>query len=372
MSSSVDKTKTSSRAICTIITKSYLAYARALATSISRNNPDIPLYVLLADKVDRFFDSDLEPFKLVLLEELPDQQVIERMCFYYTPFELCCALRGFLHQYMLEQTNAQSWLFLDSDIMVFSSLDVIFEQLLKVSILLTPHCRSPIEKEFIYPHETNIISGGLYNAGFLGLNRTEEAQKFIYWFKERLELYSLNDFCKRQFVDQMWLNLVPLYFKDVEFCSAPGANLGHWNLFERNLEKNDHGTITADGKPLLFIHFSGWNIDHLQNVSEHAPMYKNKTPLLWVELGEAYRELLLDSEHIRTKAFPYAFDYFADGEVVTPTIRRVYYDDVLQGKELEDAPFSKSKYFYARIKRLSKPSLFRRCLNKLLSLFYSS
>ena len=35
----------SKSAVCTIVTKNYLPYARALASSLAAHDPDIPLYV---------------------------------------------------------------------------------------------------------------------------------------------------------------------------------------------------------------------------------------------------------------------------------------------------------------------------------------
>ena len=204
--------------VCTIITKSYIPYARTLASTLGEHNPNSKLFVLLADRVDGYFEPSGEPFHLIHLEYLPEQQVVEKMCFYYTPFELCCALRGMLHEYMFEQTSAQSWLFLDSDIMVFNSLDSVFEQLEQTSILLNPHCTTPVNRKYVEPHERDLLRSGLYNAGFLGLRRTNEARAFISWFKERLASYCFHDYDHYNggiagrgfFVDQLWLNLVPL------------------------------------------------------------------------------------------------------------------------------------------------------------------
>ena len=54
-------------AACTIITKNYLPYARTLANSLAKYNSNITLYVLLADRVDDYFDPSLESFKLIYL-----------------------------------------------------------------------------------------------------------------------------------------------------------------------------------------------------------------------------------------------------------------------------------------------------------------
>ena len=62
----------SKNAVCTVITKSYLPYARTLASSLAEHNPDVDLYVLLADKVDGYFDPSLESLKFIYLEDLSE------------------------------------------------------------------------------------------------------------------------------------------------------------------------------------------------------------------------------------------------------------------------------------------------------------
>jgi lipopolysaccharide biosynthesis glycosyltransferase len=338
------------KAACTIITKNYLAYARALAMSLSEHNPDVPLYVLLADRVDGYFDPTSEPFKMIYLEDLFDQEAVEKMCFYYTPFELCCALRGLLHQYMFDQGIAQRWLFLDSDIMVFSSLEPIFKQLKNSSILLTPHSSIPAEENYINPHETNLLKSGLYNAGFLGINRDDEAIKFIHWFKKRLIFLCLHDQKSGLFVDQKWLDLVPLYFDNFALCQHSGANLGHWNIFERIIEKDDDNNIMANGKPILFIHFSGWSLENPDFLSTHSQVIcQNKTIPFWSDLANSYRDLLLQSEYIRFKDYPYAFDQFDNGDRILPEMRRIYHESVLTNSEPEGSPFSNQSYFKSNI-----------------------
>ena len=58
----------SKNAVCTVITKSYLPYARTLASSLAEHNPDVDLYVLLADKVDVFLVDVANPDSLIFLK----------------------------------------------------------------------------------------------------------------------------------------------------------------------------------------------------------------------------------------------------------------------------------------------------------------
>lgn len=353
----------SESAVCTIITKSYLPYARTLASSLAKYNPDVNLYVLLADKVDEYFDPSLEPFEFIYLENLSEPKSIEQMCFYYTPFELCCGLRGLLHEYMFEKTDAKKWLFLDSDIMVCSSLTVIFNQLENSSILLTPHISIPLANNYADPDcEITYLKSGLYNGGFLGLRRTDTSKKFISWFKDRLQNFSFHDYASQEyvsrglFVDQLWLNLVPLYFKDVDFCLEPGANLGHWNIFDRLFNKDNLGNITVDGKPILFVHFSGWDINNIDKVSKYVSVSdEEKTPSSWMEISKLYKDSLIDHHYEDFVSYPYAFNFFHNGKFITPEIRHKYYDYSRKLKETEFSPFSNESFDQLRLETTNLP-----------------
>jgi hypothetical protein len=337
------------RVVGTVITKSHLAYARTLAETLAEHHPEIKLYVLLADRIDQYFDPALEPFELIQLEDLTDQSTIQNMCFYYTPFELCCALRGALHEYIFEKTSASSWLFFDSDIMICHSLDSLFQELSHVSLLLSPHCRRPVDLQNVVPHETNFLRSGLSNAGFLGVRRTDETRRFIQWFKERLTYHCFNDQGlgdpRGLFVDQLWLNLALLYFQDSAFVQHAGANIGHWNLWEKTLDLDKNGKTTVDQEPLLFMHFSGWNMAQPEQVSVYNPMYQGKADALWIKLAKAYREKLLKNGYELTKEYPYAFESFCNGEKITVSMRRDFYEQLIQGRFADESPFDCPDYF---------------------------
>lgn len=339
----------SERIVCTIITKSYLAHARTLAVTLAAHHPEIRLYILLADRADGYFDPNAEPFEIIPLEALPDQETIQKLCFYYTPFELSCALRGALHEYILHNTTAECWLFLDADVMVCHSLDSIFEQLATTSILLTPHCQSPVHLKDAEPHELNLLRAGLSNAGFLGLRRTEETQRFIAWFRDRLTHYCFNDQALGEprglFVDQLWLNLVLLYFKEAAFLIEPGANIGHWNLYEKQLTLSEENTVTIAGKPVLFVHFSGWDIEQPTAISKYSLMYENYSNPAWSKLATTYQQHLLEQDYETVIQYPYAFDRFNTGELISIHHRRTYYEELVQGTAPEGSPFENFAYF---------------------------
>ena len=368
-------------AICTIITKSYLAYARTLSESIKKYHPEIKIYVLLADVVDvNCFQPEAESFEWIYLSDLTDQAKIKQMSFYYTPFEFCCSLRGLLHEYIYTKTDIERWIFLDSDIMVVNSLEVIFEQLKTNDILLTPHARTPLQEEkYINPHEVSFLVCGCYNGGFLGLKRTENTYAFIKWLKKRLANFCFNDRHEANpralYVDQLWLNLVPIYFDKVGLFEHSGANLGYWNLFENNLKIGANGEIMANKQRLLFVHFSGWDINNLSKVSIHSPMYEHKTYPLWQKLGEQYKYLLDKNGYAETINYPYAFAKFETGELISVSQRQCYYDQLQPRKNDYLSPFKSLQDFEANFKvtaQYKNKSELEKKLNQLTAELYLS
>ena len=123
----LSETQAMSRAFATIATKSYLAHVRALHASICEFH-DYPLYVAFADDIEGFVDPAQEKFITLRLQDYFDD-ANAAMTFYYTPFELCTALRPFLHAFLLKHTDVDTWIFLDSDIQVLAPLDDLFARL---------------------------------------------------------------------------------------------------------------------------------------------------------------------------------------------------------------------------------------------------
>jgi hypothetical protein len=340
--------------VCTIVTKSYLPFARVLFDTLKRHNPDAQLYVLLADHPDGYFDPREEPFNVILLDDLSDQCLVQRMCFYYTPLELCCALRGLLHEYMYDQQISESWIYLDSDIAIFGSLQPIFEQLQTTSILLSPHISSPVDSAYVNPLEIEVLACGVYNGGFLGLKRSEETNQFVHWFKDRLAQFSFNrrgkDSLKWLFLDQLWLNLIPQFFQDVSFLSHPGTNVAYWSLHSRTVTKVDNSYF-VNGEPLLFVHFSCWNI--AEPATLHTTFSFEQLTRYWSEWGQYYRELLLAHGYEICKSYSYSFDRFTSGQRILSGMRDFYYEQLRSGDISEMNPFDRADYFISEF-RLQK------------------
>jgi hypothetical protein len=343
----------SQRAACTIITANYLAHAETLAETLVQHNPGLQLYVLIVDSPEDLDYQQFQHFKPIYLRDLGEADLIEQMSFYYGSAEFCWSLRGFVHEYMQNHTQHETWLFLDSDMMVSGSFDPIFAQLDHCSILLNPH----FQKTGYLPAgswiELEVLRAGKFNGGFLGLRRSPTTAAFIAWFKARLARFAFDEpgFEETRYLhgDQLWLDFVPIHFPEVELLRHPGANLAHWNLFERDVVLHPNGTVSVDGQPLLFTHFSGWSIDEPELVSRHSPHYSQPPNIPgWEKMGLEYRDRLLENGYAEKITGSYGFARFSDGQEITYDQRRLYYNDVRNGQCLVDQPFQHPERFENR------------------------
>lgn len=320
--------------ICTVVTKSYLPRAPTLAQSVKRYHPEMKILVLLVGPGEAGYDPGTEPFQAISLEDLPDQPTIWRMAFYYNTLELCCAVRPFLQEYMLNQLKAEQWLFLDPDIYILGSLEPVFTALEKCAILLTPHQFTPCPPEQAAIWEiSTMFNAGIFNGGFLGLRDSIPARAFINWHKSRLTW-----FCfmrpPLQFVDQKWLDLVPIYFRQVAILRHPGINAAYWNLHGRRLHLRAEGW-RVDNAPLLLLHYSGWDPNIPDVVTKHRPRLRITG---WKEMTAACGEELLANGHQSPTEGEYLVSEYADGAPIAPEQRRAYYQFLRKGGQLEGSP----------------------------------
>lgn len=334
----------SHRCFATVVTRSYLADARALAQSIRRFHDD-PIYVLCIDDPTGFIDSTAEPFTLLTLDDVLPQED-RSILFYYTAFEMCCALRAWLHRYIHDYTNAEKWIFLDSDICVASSLEPAFAALDEaVAGLLTPHCLTAAPPHLINPVETSLLRYGLHNAGFLALRRSSDTAAFIEWFVTRLRSHSF--FVEYgMYCDQLWLNFAPDVFPNIQVWRHPGANVAYWNIHERVITQAGE-RYQVDGQELLFMHFSRWNIDNPEDWSFGRPINQASNRDAIAALGREYRDVLLRCNYRECRQWPYGFDRFSNGRTITKAMRRAYYEDWVAGKASAESPFEHPEWFPA-------------------------
>lgn len=328
------------RAICTIIAKNYLAFARTLAESLAAVHPDYTCYVLVVDEFGGCIDVAAESFEVVRLNELniPDQL---SFCFKYDVTEICTAAKAYLLDYLIRQKRVDQLLYLDPDILVTGSLDQMFDHLNTFDILLTPHLDTDYPEDGLKPDDGHIMRSGIFNLGFIGISARPNARSFLAWWKPKLHSKCIIDHERGYFVDQKFVDLVPALFDNYYIEKDTGYNAAYWNLHSRSIGRDHDGTWMCNEKPLRFFHFSNYRPENPGVISKHVTRFTLANRPDIVPLFAEYKKRLIQNGYEESFRWPYTFDFFNTGERIPARLRASYRNNPEAWNTLGD-PFKSS------------------------------
>jgi len=278
-------------AAATIIAANYLPQARVLAESLHRFHPDVSLFVLIVDDSDGSLPAGCVPLRLGQIG-ITDANAFRAG---RTTLQLSTAAKPLLLQWLLGEGFANV-LFIDPDMLVVGDLSPIFDAIDSHSIVLTPHLLTPPRGDDRVSRELIMVQSGVFNGGLIGVSRKPEGERFLAWWRDRLEQCCRDEIAAGAFYDQRWLDLVPPFFGDVGILRDRGCDVAYWNLRERDLRVVGDA-ITVDGQPCRCIHFSGFDLKRPRLATRYAPRLRTS------DLGDAailfrrYAALLRDAGH---------------------------------------------------------------------------
>ncbi len=315
---------------CTIVAKNYLPFARVLARSFLDHHPDGRFFVLLIDRGEDLIDPEHEIFTLIEVEELDSVPDLDAFLFKYTILESSTAIKPYFMEHLFRRFELSNLCYIDPDILVLRPLVDVAQRLDAdgddpTSIVLTPHLNTPMPDDDAHPSELTILQAGSYNLGFLGLRWTEVSERLLTWWQERLYDQCLVRIDEGLFVDQKWMDIVPGIFEDFHVLLHPGYNVAYWNLHGRDLTHDPAGDgYLANGRPLIFFHFSGIDPHHLDLVSKYQNRFTFAELGLARDLYHHYRELILAAGFDECRHWPYAYGSFKSGVAIPDGARELY------------------------------------------------
>jgi glycosyltransferase involved in cell wall biosynthesis len=327
-------------AICTIIAKNYLPFARVLMESVRLWSPSSIRLVFLVDQPDGFFNPADEDFEVIQsdLLPIPDSRWFH---FKYTILELSTAVKPFALEYVLDHYRVDQVLYFDPDIAIYGDLHCLERALDQSSIVLTPHLTSPLVDRS-RPTDLDILRSGSYNLGFIGIRRSAETSRFLDWWKMRLYDQCVVDLPKGLFVDQRWIDLVPGMFSGVTILRDPSLNVAYWNLSHRTVIRSPKGYL-VNGEPLCFFHFSGLNPDEPHSLSRHQNRFTLEDLGDVLELVLEYRDRLHEKGYQECRRWPYAYGVFKNGFRIPDMGRPAHHEVPEMVTRLSD-PFSEEGF----------------------------
>ena len=317
---------------CTIIARNYAPHARVLARSFTEHHPGLRLQVLVLDRSADEIDEDLDEPYDVLLPSLLDIEPAEfqRMAAIYDVMDLSTAVKPWLLELLLARGD-DAVIYLDPDIWVLGSLTEEAELAARHGMVLTPHNIDPLPRDNRTITEGDIKGSGVFNLGFIAVGR--RAAPFLAWWKERLSRDCISEPAQTLFVDQRWVDLAPGYF-DHLIHRDPGLNVAYWNLDGRHLEVAGKA-FTSNGKPLRFVHFSGYDPLQPHILSKHqgySPRNLLSELPVMAELCRLYGYQLLKEGYLNDRRTPYGLEPDLGDLRLDTTLRRLYRRELIEAE----------------------------------------
>ncbi|OJU10424.1 MAG: hypothetical protein BGN88_08020 [Clostridiales bacterium 43-6] len=207
--------------------------------------------------------------------------------------------------------------------------------------------------------EISSMAHGVYNLGFLGVNTSQEARRFIDWWASRLSLYCFDDIGNGIFTDQKWVDLAPCLF-DAYILKHGGYDFAIWSLYQCKM-KEENGHYFVNGDELRFIHFSG------------AGRLTERCMDDWLEPGaHPFRDLYAEYLKLHTlndidgiSHSQWSYQNYLNGKQIRLRVRCIYRKHL---ESFQGNPFEKNNmYFMVRSACISGPiSLLRKGWSKFM------
>lgn len=295
------------QAFCTIITSNYFAYAATLYRSLIRFNPSARLYILVVD--DKFampeYIEQMKSITVLTASQIYKEPYADTIFSKYgieNPDALRWALKPVLMMMLLKQ-GISKLIFADCDLFFFNDYQFLFDELDRHDLILTRGAttRNP------HLHEEEFISGyqyGQFNAGFVGAKNG--AIPALQWWATCCAYRVETNFNDGLFVDQKYLDAMPVLFSTTGIVRHEGCNIAFWNQHEYKREMVDGQLLINATFPVVFIHFTNKYIPEL---------LEGNDPLIY-PYYKIYEECFLLSGHSIREYIPGLAEYKKAGPLL--------------------------------------------------------
>lgn len=291
----------------TICSNNYLSQAKVLSDSVYKYSKEtydfiIVLCDVFSDKIDYsdFHAAFIEAKNLGISN-------FKWMTKYYNIVELNTAIKPFAFKYLYKKYKPEYIHYLDPDTCIYQSLERIEDEMKPdYSILLTPHSFSPTPFDGGFPTDNLFLNTGIYNLGFLGTRQTGDTDDMLDWWCDFLSEHCLDKKYEGFFVDQLPMELTPLFFKNVKISQNKGINVAYWNLHERliSFDEIDKKFYVNKDTPLIMYHFSSFVLDDNKKIAKCSIRTSFEGNAGLKRLFELYASQMRDTKYDIYKGIP--------------------------------------------------------------------
>lgn len=237
------------RYFCTLFDSGYLIKGLAMMTSLKQWCSGAHIFVLcMDDKAKQILTALNKPYiSCIALADVETDELLEAKKTRGVA-EYCWTLSPCLPTYVLEaRPDIDAITYIDSDLLFYSPVQAIFDEIGTKSIAIIEHRFAPRLKD----REVN----GRFCVEWVTFRRDEEGMRCLArWRAQCIEwcYYRLEE---GRMGDQKYLDEWPGLYPDCHIIQATGAGIAPWNYESLKFTEAADGTILTNGEPLIFYHF---------------------------------------------------------------------------------------------------------------------
>lgn len=305
---------------CTIVSQEYIHKILLLYNSLLEHDSNFRFFILCMSKKIKELLSMLKLENAILIT-IDQVEKVDKQFAAVKPQrnekEYAWTSKASIFLYLFKNyPDINHLLWLDGDIMFYSSPEPIFQELEKCSLLLSKERFKGENKKL-----NNVY--GIYNTGLMGLKRNNETIGFIRWYRRKCLQWCFDKIVPGKFSDQMHLNQISERLSWVKVIKNIGINVTAWNIQGCRVEKKDDG-IYIDGVKLIFYHFSGFKCINPNEfeLCIYIDLPEDVRRLIYIPYVNKYRKMIsfvnqFDSNHFKgfnKEGYTLTNHYIVDGE----------------------------------------------------------
>lgn len=251
---------------CTLFDRNYLFKGIAMLESLAAHCSSAQVFVLCMDDItyELLGKLDYRHVERIRLAEVEDEKL-----FAVKPTrgvaEYCWTLTPCLSWYIFQtRQDVQQITYLDADLLFFSPVQPLFDEIGAASIAI-------IEHRFI-PRLASYAINGRFNVEWVTFRRDEQGLACLARWREQCIEWCFNRLEDGRMGDQKYLDAWPETYSSLCILQHPGAGMAPWNYAKYEIRRGPTG-ITVDGVPLVFYHFHQFQMFSCGRFDYMANMY---------------------------------------------------------------------------------------------------
>ncbi len=240
--------------IFTVAQNRTLAHAHVLGHSIKASNPSVQFIIGLVDTLPDGFTSEFEILSVLDLKIDGFEAMTER----YNCDEILGATKPFFAEFLLKKYSKVFYFEVKSE--VVASLDAHFEFLENHNMVLVPqlnHARQISDEKLV-------LNTGMFSSAVFGLKTSAETDKIMAWWLSKMPQKAGFEPCIGIFSDQLWLNHIPIFFKEIYIDKSSTLNVGLWpNAKKKAIIHQNYAVLQPNNSYQKALKATGFSINSI-------------------------------------------------------------------------------------------------------------